>query len=35
MKQRRMSFETEEFRVVAPLDPAEGERFTEPVNEDV
>jgi hypothetical protein len=35
LKQRKISFETEELHVVAPLDPTEGDRFTEPINDDV
>jgi hypothetical protein len=30
LKTRRMEFELGEYRVVAPLDPSEGERFVEP-----
>jgi hypothetical protein len=27
---RKMTFESREYRVIAPLDPSEGERFIEP-----
>jgi hypothetical protein len=27
---RKMTFESGEYRVIAPLDPSEGERFVEP-----
>jgi hypothetical protein len=30
LKTRKMAFESREYRVVAPLDPSEGERFVEP-----
>jgi hypothetical protein len=30
MKTRKMTFESGEYRVIAPLDPSEGERFVEP-----
>jgi hypothetical protein len=30
MKIRKMAFESGEYRVIAPLDPSEGERFVEP-----
>jgi hypothetical protein len=29
LKRRKMNFESEEYRVIAPLDPSEGERFVE------
>jgi hypothetical protein len=29
-KTRKMTFESGEYRVIAPLDPSEGERFVEP-----
>jgi len=35
LKQIKMSFETDQFPIVAPLDPSEGERFTEPINDEV
>jgi hypothetical protein len=34
MKKRHMAFETYTLRVFAPLDPDEGERYNEPMNED-
>jgi hypothetical protein len=30
LKTRKMTFELEEYRVITPLDPSEGERFVEP-----
>jgi hypothetical protein len=30
LKTRKMTFESREYRVIAPLDPSEGERFVEP-----
>jgi hypothetical protein len=30
LKTRKMTFESGEYRVIAPLDPSEGERFVEP-----
>jgi hypothetical protein len=30
LKTRKMTFESREYRVIAPLDPSEGERFIEP-----
>jgi hypothetical protein len=30
VKTRKMTFESSEYRVIAPLDPSEGERFVEP-----
>ena len=30
LKTRKMAFESGEYRVIAPLDPLEGERFIEP-----
>ena len=30
LKMRKMTFESREYRVIAPLDPSEGERFVEP-----
>jgi hypothetical protein len=30
-----MSFETYILRIIAPLDPNEGDKYNEPVNEDV
>jgi hypothetical protein len=30
LKTRKMTFESEEYKVIAPLDPSEGERFVEP-----
>jgi hypothetical protein len=30
LKMRKMKFESGEYRVIAPLDPSEGERFVEP-----
>jgi len=30
VKTRKMTFELGEYRVIAPLDPSEGERFIEP-----
>jgi hypothetical protein len=30
LKTRKMAFESGEYRVIAPLDPSEGERFVEP-----
>jgi hypothetical protein len=29
LKTRKMTFESREYRVIAPLDPSEGERFVE------
>jgi hypothetical protein len=29
LKKRKMTFESGEYRVIAPLDPSEGERFVE------
>jgi hypothetical protein len=34
LKKRQMSFETDTLCVVAPLDPYEGDRYNEPVDED-
>ena len=34
MKKRKMIFEKKSLRVVVPLDPAEGARYTEPVRDD-
>lgn len=34
LKKRKMIFEKNSLRVVVPLDPAEGERYTEPVRDD-
>jgi hypothetical protein len=31
LKKRKMTFESREYRVIAPLDPSEGERFVEPI----
>ena len=31
IKRRTLSFEDDEMRVVAPLDPIEGQRYVEPV----
>jgi len=33
LKQRHMSFETDTLCIIAPLDPNEGDRYNEPVNE--
>ena len=33
LKKRRMVFESAGTRVIVPLDPIEGERYTEPVRE--
>jgi hypothetical protein len=30
-----MSFETDTLHIIAPLDPNEGDRYNEPMNEDV
>ena len=30
LKTRKMTFESEEYRFITPLDPSEGERFVEP-----
>jgi hypothetical protein len=30
LKTRKMTFESGEYRVIAPLDPSKGERFVEP-----
>jgi hypothetical protein len=30
LKTRKMTFESREYRVIAPLDPSKGERFVEP-----
>ena len=30
LKTRKMTFESKDYRVIAPLDPSEGERFVEP-----
>jgi hypothetical protein len=35
LKKRQMSFELEDLRVVAPLDLEEGDRYVEPVREDL
>jgi hypothetical protein len=34
LKKRHMSFETDTLCVIAPLDPNEGDRYNEPMNED-
>ena len=34
LKKRSMVFENEGTRVIVPLDPAEGEQYTEPVHEE-
>ena len=34
LKKRSMAFENEGTRVIVPLDPVEGERYTEPVREE-
>ena len=34
LKKRSMVFENEGTRVIVPLDPAEGERYTEPMREE-
>jgi len=34
LKRRTMTFETKSLRVVVPLDPVEGERYTEPIREE-
>jgi hypothetical protein len=34
MTKRQMSFETDTLCVIAPLDPNEGDRYNEPINED-
>ena len=34
LKKRKMIFEKKSLRVVVPLDPAKGARYTEPVRED-
>jgi len=34
LKKRKMVFEKKSLSVVIPLDPAEGERYTEPVRDD-
>ena len=31
LKKHRMTFEKKELRVIVPLDPAEGARYTEPI----
>jgi hypothetical protein len=33
LKTRKMNFESGKYRVIAPLDPSEGESFTEPPRE--
>jgi hypothetical protein len=33
LKKRRMTFEGDVLRVIAPLDPDEGRRYTEPIRE--
>ena len=33
-KKRRMTFEVDGLRVIAPLDPDEGHRYTEPIREE-
>jgi hypothetical protein len=33
-KKRRMTFERDGLRVIAPLDPYEGPRYTEPIREE-
>jgi hypothetical protein len=30
LKTRKMKFESGDYRIIAPLDPSEGERFVEP-----
>jgi len=35
LKKRKMTFESGEYRVIAPLDPLEGERFVEPTRLDL
>jgi hypothetical protein len=34
LKKRRMTFEGDGLRVIAPLDPEEGRRYTEPIREE-
>jgi hypothetical protein len=34
LKKRRMAFEGDGLRVIAPLDPDEGHRYTEPIREE-
>jgi hypothetical protein len=34
LKKRRMTFEGDGLRVIAPLDPDEGHRYTEPIREE-
>jgi hypothetical protein len=34
LKKRQMSFETDTLHVIAPLDPNEGDRYNDPMNED-
>jgi hypothetical protein len=34
LKKRRMTFERDGIRVIAPLDPDEGSRYTEPIREE-
>jgi len=34
MKKRQMIFDKETLHVIAPLDPYEGDKYNEPVNED-
>jgi hypothetical protein len=34
LKKRQMSFETDTLHVITPLDPNEGDRYNEPVDED-
>jgi len=34
LKKRRMMFEGDEIRFIAPLDPDEGRRYTKPIREE-
>jgi hypothetical protein len=34
LKKRRMEFEGDGLRVIAPMDPDEGQRYTEPIREE-
>jgi hypothetical protein len=34
LKKRHMTFEKDGLRVIAPLDPDEGQRYTEPIGEE-
>ena len=34
LKKRRMTFEGDDLRVIAPLDPDEGQRYTKPIREE-